>query len=297
MTHFAVAVATKDKEKVKDILAPYDENLEVPRYVEYTKEQLIQKGKNEIENFKNGLYAEYLSDPVKYESEHKNIQHIDYLKNEFPKKLNWTDEEIYQDEIKYYEEDQIAENGEVYSTYNPKSKWDWYAIGGRYNNRVIVDKNNDDVIDYYDLGLGMSFKCNVDDEPNLKRVNGARIKDIHFDKMGGDYEKAIRFWELIVEGQEPKDDKEKEEIKWNFYKPEYYIEQYGTKEEYARQEAMFSTWAFVNEQGWCEQGEMGMWCVNDATKDSRLAFAEKLQEYIKDPKHQDEYLIIVDCHI
>ncbi len=200
----------------------------------------------------------------------------------------------------YWEELEVEpykdEDGEE-TTYNPNSKWDWYSIGGRFNNIIVVDKNNEDVFEKSDFGIGMDLSSDVENSPNLKRVNGAKIKDIHFDKMGGDYNKAFRKWELIVEGQEPKNEEEKEIVKWNFYKPEYYIEQYGNKEEYARQESMFSTWAFVNEQGWCEQGLMGWWAMHNATKNSRLEFVEKLNEYVNDPEHQDEYLFIVDCHI
>ena len=297
MSHFAVAVILEDKNKLEKVLAPYDENLIVDRYVKYTKEELIKKEKESIESYKNSTYAEYLENPAEYKKNCKNEGHIKYLEEEFPKKLNWTDEEIYNHEIQFYEKDEIGENGEIYSTYNPNSKWDWYAIGGRYNNLIVVDKDNNDVVDHYDFGLGMSLKSYVDGEPNLKKVNGARIKDIHFDKMGGDYEKAIRFWELIVEGQEPKDEQEKERIKWNFYKPEYYIERYKTKEEYAKQESMFVTWALVDEKGWLEQGKMGWWGLNDATNESTKSFAEVFQEYINEPNNQDKYMVIVDCHI
>ncbi len=212
----------------------------------------------------------------------KNIEEVDKLLKPY-----WEDLEV---------EPYLDEDGDEI-TYNPNSKWDWYEIGGRYNNIIVVDKNNKDIFTGGVLGLGMNLSDDVEGHPELIRVNGAKIKDIHFDLMGEDYNKAIRYWELIVEGQEPQNDEEKETVKWNFYKPEYYIEQYGTKEEYARQASMFSTWAFLNENGWCEQGKMGWFAMNDATKNSRTDFNEKMQEYLKDPKHQEEYLFIVDCHI
>jgi hypothetical protein len=118
-------------------LAPFDENLETPRYVKYTKEQLIEKAKKDMEDYKNGLYAEFLANPEKYKSEcRNNLGHINYIENEFPKKLNRTDEEIYQDEIKGYDDDEIGTNGEIFSTYNPKSKWDWYVLGGRWSGLI-----------------------------------------------------------------------------------------------------------------------------------------------------------------
>ena len=155
-----------------------------------------------------------------------------------------------------------------------------------------------DTFDDGDLGLFGGFSDGtVEEYSELKRVNAARIKDIKFDVMGGNYDKALRKWELIVEEQEPQNEEEQEIVKRNLYKPSYYVEQYGTKEEYARQESMFATWAFVNEEGWAEQGEMGFWAMHNATKNSRIDFIEKLNEYIKSPEHQEEYLWIIDCHI
>lgn len=200
----------------------------------------------------------------------------------------------YWEELKV--EPYIDEDGEE-TTYNPDSKWDWYCIGGRYNNIIVVDKDNEDVFEKSGLGLGMDLSNDVKGNPSFKRVNGAKIKDIHFDLMGGNYDEALREWELIVEKKEPQNEEEKEIVKWNFYTPSYYVEQYGTKEEYAKQMSMFTTWAFVNEEGWAEQGEVGFWAMHNATKDSRVIFTEKLNEYIKSPEHQEEYLFIVDCHI
>ena len=201
----------------------------------------------------------------------------------------------------YWEELEVEpykdEDGDE-TTYNPNSKWDWYSIGGRYNHWLITDKDNTDTFDDGQLGLfGGVSDGTVEGHPELKRVNAARIKDIKFDMIVGNYDKALREWELIVEEQEPQNEEEQEIIKWNLYKPSYYVEQYGTKEEYARQESMFATWAFVNEEGWAEQGEMGFWAMHNATKDSRLDFIEKLNEYIKSSEHQEEYLWIIDCHI
>jgi hypothetical protein len=133
MSHFTVMVIGAKPEKQ---LAPFDENLETPRYVKYTKEQLIEKGKKDTENYKNGTYARFLADTEKYKSDCQNQRHIDYLENEFPKKLNRTDEEIYQDEISAYVPKEIGSDGEVYSDYNPKSKWDWYVLGGRWSGLI-----------------------------------------------------------------------------------------------------------------------------------------------------------------
>lgn len=129
MSHFTVLVIGENPEEQ---LAPFNEHTEVPRYVEYTKEQLISNNRRDIQRYKNTTYAEYLKDPIAYANSVKNPQHLNYLEKEFAAKLNWNDDQVYLDAIKYYELDQMGPDGEVYSTYNPKSKWDWYQLGGRW---------------------------------------------------------------------------------------------------------------------------------------------------------------------
>ena len=142
MSHFCVYVFHDENTTVDELLAPYDENIEFAPYVLYTKEQAIAKVRSEIEDFRNGIYKEYLEDPVKYKENWGHIKtHIDYLENEFPKKLNWTDEECYEDIAKWKREDgMVAEDGSILSTYNPKAEWDWYQVGGRWRGRIPGDK-------------------------------------------------------------------------------------------------------------------------------------------------------------
>lgn len=142
MSHFCVYVFHDENTTVDELLAPYDENIEFAPYVLYTKEQAIAKVRSEIEDFRNGIYKEYLEDPVKYKEEWgNNKRHIDYLENEFPKKLNWTDEECYEDIAKWRrEEGMVAEDGSILSTRNPKSKWDWYQVGGRWRGGIPGDE-------------------------------------------------------------------------------------------------------------------------------------------------------------
>lgn len=142
MSHFSVAVFTKEGgASVKQLLEKYWENLETPKYIKYTKEQLIEKVKKEIKEFAQTTYAEFLKDKEAYmEKKMKdhhdphNDPHIKYLENEFPKKLKWSDEEIYQNQLEYYDEEDISSDGGIYSTHNPHAKWDWYQIGGRWRN-------------------------------------------------------------------------------------------------------------------------------------------------------------------
>lgn len=48
MSHFSVAVFTDKETSVEELLAPYDERLDVEKYIDLTKEELIEEGKEEI---------------------------------------------------------------------------------------------------------------------------------------------------------------------------------------------------------------------------------------------------------
>jgi hypothetical protein len=137
MSHFTCMVIGENPEEQ---LRPFYENLETPRYVKYTKEQLIEKGKKDIERYKNGLYAEFLKDKEAY-SIGCNVNHLNYISNEFPNHLTWSDDEIYADEIKNYEPNEIGSEGEVYSDSNPNSKWDWYSLGGRWSGSIELNNS------------------------------------------------------------------------------------------------------------------------------------------------------------
>lgn len=141
MSHFCVYVFHDEDTEAGELLAPYDEELELAPYVLYTKEQAIAKVRSEIEWFMNSTYKEYLEDPVKYKERWgHNKNHIDYLENEFPKKLNWTDEECYEDIASWYRESgRVTEDGSILSTRNPNGKWDWYEIGGRWSGAIPGD--------------------------------------------------------------------------------------------------------------------------------------------------------------
>ena len=178
MSHFTVMVIGAEPEKQ---LAPFNENLEIPRYIEYTKEQLVAKVKKEIEDYKNGIYAEFLADTEKYKQECQNEAHINYLENKFPQMLKRTDEEIYQDEIEYYESEQIGSNGEIFSTYNPKSKWDWFVLGGRWSGMIKLKEGADGCIGRGSLvmqnkaGIDQAKKGDIDNLDELAKF--AILKD------------------------------------------------------------------------------------------------------------------------
>ena len=152
---------------------------------------------------------------------------------------------------------------------NPNAKWDWWEIGGRWHN---------------ELRLKQGEKCNQ-----------AQLKDIDLSSDVEALAKARRFWEVCVEGQPIAEDENPEDFR-SFFRKKYYIDQFGDKETYARRTTGFTCWAFVAPNGeWYENGQMGWFAANDATKESRDRFALELENILKsDP---NLWLTIVDCHI
>ncbi len=145
MSHFCgLVINTKNAHCYGDLeesLRAYDENLVLPMHKVLTKEEMIERGRKRIQDYKENFYNEYLKDPEAYKEKHSNEAHIHFISQEFPKKLNCTDEEIYDDffsEYRDYIEDgedwcKIGLDGSLWETTNENAKWDWYDIGGRWD--------------------------------------------------------------------------------------------------------------------------------------------------------------------
>ena len=151
------------------------------------------------------------------------------------------------------------EYGNALTTYNPQSKWDWYEIGGRWSG-IIETKES-------------------------KEVNYARIKDIIFKKELNDLElqKIKKEYNQLIE-------------KGDFYIPEYYQKRYPTLESYIESQN-FSTYAILDKEGnWHEPGQMGWFGVSSSTPEEEKDFQNKYMDIIN-LQDQDDWLVVVDCHI
>lgn len=85
MSHFTVAVITAKKEKLDEMLAPYDENLKVEPYIEKTKKEIIKEARKRKEDYS------------KEQKEGKELSdwQLKYINAE-------NDEELYKAEIEEY---------------------------------------------------------------------------------------------------------------------------------------------------------------------------------------------------
>ena len=174
MSHFVGLVINTpkylEKHDFEDALAPYDENISVPEYVaetvnDYEKICFLAHyaaGFDAEVEFVDRLLAEGKAEPFGKEQERKWRD-----KNRYYVHLVWGHKDEYtaffkekhQDLFDKFEELYKEANGDDWnghewrknvvtgewermSTYNPKSKWDWYVVGGRWD-RCLLTKSNE----------------------------------------------------------------------------------------------------------------------------------------------------------
>lgn len=129
MSHFTVLVIGPNPEEQ---LKPFDENLEVERYLLFSKEDVIERERSVLISFKEEVYNVYLKDPDAYLKKKRGEGHMRYLTEIFPRLHAMDDEELFQAVITGYDQKNIDEDGNVWATSNPDAKWDYYKLGGRW---------------------------------------------------------------------------------------------------------------------------------------------------------------------
>ena len=143
MSHYSVAVMLKNEPsslsmleyRIDNILAPYDESLSVPRYIAQTKAEIARDWRH--------LYTEGIGKDIEDErlarlrEDNSDECWWEFFTRDFDKLPE--DIESYDHTSYEYNKEYIDKDGNFTVTYNPKSKWDWYEIGGRYSD--VIDGN------------------------------------------------------------------------------------------------------------------------------------------------------------
>ena len=122
MSHFSLTVIHDNNADIDEILAPYYEGNIVAPYIIYTRDGAIKE----------------------YRQDHLNTE--------------ISDNECWENMADGYITDK---NGNIYSKYNPMSKWDWYTIGGRWDKHLLLKTG--------------------------EKVNSAQIKDVDFENTKPTY--------------------------------------------------------------------------------------------------------------
>lgn len=147
MTHFITAVVIPKKgdeeENIAQILAPYDENTKVPEYYrdcscgDSEKRYIVRlategKLKTNIDDLRKSFHNR---DDVKRLSHENDEEKLDKMWNDHLADYKKAEAEI-EKRVKAIPEQECSDchgTGVYKTTYNPKSRWDWYAIGGRWD--------------------------------------------------------------------------------------------------------------------------------------------------------------------
>lgn len=264
MSHYMVGVITHtgSEEEVTELLAPFDEGIEVKPYIRRTREQIIEDGKKTREQLIKRL------ETLEREELINILTKPSYrFKRELCAAV--TDEQLYTVEVC---SDLTDEDGNEVSTYNPDSKWDWWSIGGRWSDSLRDYDGN-----YWDT---LQLK-----DWDFHHIDVAEVIELN------------RFWEVCVEGAE-RTEEEKENHKYvSFYKPEYYLDKYKTKSNYIRANWGFHTYALLTPDGeWLEPGQMGWFGMSNADTEDEFKWEMDYSKLIES-FDQEMYITIVDCHI
>lgn len=126
MSHFVGIVFGSN---VDELLAPYDEGLEVDPYVNMTYNELLDHTEERIENYREYIEKNKDSDNEYTQRSVKSMQEILDKYNDF---RTVKDYNLYISKRYTLDKDRNS-----ITTYNPNSKWDWYSIGGRWSGEIL----------------------------------------------------------------------------------------------------------------------------------------------------------------
>lgn len=276
-------------------LAPFDENESVE---EYCTGEVSEEDKQRMLDF--------------YKKEHKSrIRSFDSCYKRYGE--DWNGNRWHKGEDGIWRE---------FSTYNPNSKWDWYALGGRWSGAYIRLKEG--------AASGIKGEPGVfDNEPGW---DAARKGDIDFEairhngeergrrcyrevaaKCGGTIPRPEIMWDTLLHDKRYAD-LSIEEKRTMYHAQEAIkiwdaagfdapivgpkIEDFQcTEDEYAARRAnrAFVPYAVIQDCEWYARGEMGWWGVttNECSEDEWNAKVWKIVNALPD----DTLISFYDCHI
>jgi len=263
MSHYKVLIIHNENQNIEELIAPYDENLEVEPYLKYKYDEAIKKAKEEYDD---------------------NYSEKELIKN-------------YADDYGYI----ILDDG-LYSTYNPNSKWDWYQIGGRFDGELMLtDEGRLNAVDEIKRKYctDIDIKNLREDFHYMRYVNVAPLKYVQwFIPLSPiEKEKIRRWWEINIYDMPLKEGEEKD--KYFFYKPEYYERRYKDAETDIRVKEAVNSFAVITPDGkWYAPSNMGWWACTDGEPEDELKWdLEFYDRFIKPNLDSNLICTVVDCHI
>ena len=266
MSHYAVLVIHNKNQNIEKLLAPYSENLEVEPYLKYKHDDALKMLRDE------------------YDYDDKDV-----------------DDALLESFVKHYSSYSLKD-GNVYTTYNPNSKWDWYTIGGRFDGKLMLtDEGRLNVVDEIKRKYctDIDIKDLQENFDYLRYVNSAPLKYVKWFTSLSDEEKEKkrRWWEININGDKPKDGEEKD--KYLFWSPEWYKRRYRDADTYIKTNEMTTFFAVLTPDGeWHEPSKMGWFACTDGEPEDELQWdLDFYDNFIKPNIDSDLICTVVDCHI
>jgi len=330
MSHFSVTVVHEHLNDIEKLMKPYreyDGQEELKPYLTFysftkdeeeieiyngTKKMVKLVDGSLIESYDSICYKEISEDEYKEASkkrEHVQSEGFGENRKFYVRDLNRIGatlvdipyKDIYltfEDYIKCCYENTYDEEQQDYGYWrNENGYWDGWRIGGRYRRAIPASQGSVEEVAWE---YKMSPEDLEDREQNRKNYyDSTQLKYLDLSSNIKVYNKELRFWEVVVEGQPIREDEDKKDF-LNLYKKEYYLERYKTKENYAKQGSKFLTYALLTPDGkWYSVGTVGWWGNDNSTTDSYATYVEFFDKTVKEykEKYPDYYITVLDCHI
>lgn len=269
MTHYTVMVIVPKevglhpdplRDYLRAVLAPYDENTRVEEYIDVRRSDAPRLYDEEVAKLRGMATM-----PDRYR--------VEAVQRDLDKMLTMTAEEWFEDRYEGYPRD--AE-GNVTSTYNPKSKWDWWCVGGRWGD-ALTDRDGDghDILRVGELDYAAAERARKESE-------GAWVSCMK--------EKRKIAAEAKRRGEKPD---------YSFLSFAYGYEEGMTRDDYInRSLTPFATHAVVTKDGeWHEASKMGWWAITYDETEDEATWRTKFKERFIDTADPEDILVVVDCHI
>jgi hypothetical protein len=215
-----------------------------------------------------------------------------------------------------------------WSTYNPASKWDYWRIGGRWAGGYFKVKSNAPGL----IQANSSWDSPTGRKPGL-RADGGPKRLLDLDGMreeamvaaGARYDKWIKLsgehltakaWSQFraeVEAELITIEQAREiyhaqpvvqawkKVDGDSLFGECPLDEFGiSREEYTERayNGAVSGYAFVSLEGeWIAPGRMGWFGMSSDSEGDRIGYNAAVNLYLKDQLGDDDYLVVLDCHI
>lgn len=263
MSHFPVWVFTESgtETEIDDLLSPYYEGVEVEPYIDRRREDIVPEYRTRW----NEYLARAEQDLLKAVPEDRPsvLGRISKIRTALAR----SDEEIYRAET---DGEELDAEGNILSTYNPDSKWDWYTIGGRFENTIRTRDG--------------------------RMVTSCPVSDIAPDADPDKLAQARRRYGIITGEIPPVSEKEKRLAEDRIARFEMCF--YQDADDFAYQACANGAYAVVLPNGvWQEPGKMGWWGVSSASKDARREWNHSFADQFIRNMPSNRIVTVVDCHI